>query len=210
MMANKVIVAQCAGAGSVVGCNYMDDAIIGIPGNEGWVEDGINASHMVGPHHMLFESNYSFNFDSDKTHGNSIYCPVFRNWLTGFRRPHENVLAGATHDDRVDIAGPLRCIGAEAYSYWMSFVGNVLGVPGAMDGFVYEVTGDAGWTHDAGIWILGWDDVAPFPYDPVVAQTAIRDGNYDYLSYEQRWITSAPAPLPDSLRNVHILLNRSR
>lgn len=199
MMANKVIVAQCAGAGSVVGYNYMDDAIIGITGNEGWVEDGINGSHMVGPHHMLFEGNYSFNFDSDKTHGNSIYHTVFRNWLTGFRRPHENALADATQDDRVDNAGPLRCIGAEAYSYWMSFVGNVLGVPGAMDGFVYEVTGDAGWTYEDGIWMLGWDDVTPFPYDPVVAQTAIRDGNYDYLNNEQRWITSAPAPLPDSL-----------
>ena len=54
------------------------------------MEVGLNASHMVGPHHVLFEGNYSFNFDSDKTHGNAIYHTVFRNHLRGippgFRR----------------------------------------------------------------------------------------------------------------------------
>ena len=47
---------------------------------------GINASHMAGPHHVLFEGNYSFNADSDYTHGNAIYLTFFRNWLSGQRR----------------------------------------------------------------------------------------------------------------------------
>ena len=54
--------------------------------NPTWVEVGLNASHMSGPHHVLFEGNYSQNFDSDYTHGNAIYMTVFRNWLSGQRR----------------------------------------------------------------------------------------------------------------------------
>ena len=50
-----------------------------------WIEVGLNASHMVGPHHVLFEGNYGFNWDSDKTHGNAIYHTIFRNHLA--RRP---------------------------------------------------------------------------------------------------------------------------
>src|SRR5262249_10574095 len=81
--ANKVMVARSAGAGSVVGYNYMDDGHIA--SSPRWVEVGLNASHMVGPHHVLFEGNWGFNFDSDHTHGNSVYLTVFRNWLTGQR-----------------------------------------------------------------------------------------------------------------------------
>jgi hypothetical protein len=198
MMADKVMVARCSGAGSVVGYNYMDDGFIG--GIAGWVEIGINASHMVGPHHVLFEGNYAFNFDSDKTHGSSIYHTVFRNWLTGFRRPFADPLnGGATQDDLSDAnTGPKRCAGAGAYSYWMSFVGNVLGAAGKMGGFIYDSTGPGG-MENATIWLLGWDDVSPYPYDPQVAATAVRDGNYDFVTDQQQWITSAPATLPDSL-----------
>jgi hypothetical protein len=78
----------------------------------------------------------------------------------------------------------------------MSFVGNVLGLPGEMGGFVDEVQGE--WYANAGIWLLGWDAEDPYPYDPQVAATAIRDGNYDYLNNEQRWLTSAPESLPYS------------
>ena len=55
MKANKMMVARSSGAGSVVGYNYTDDGYIGYDHN--WVEVGINGSHMVGPHHMLFEGN---------------------------------------------------------------------------------------------------------------------------------------------------------
>ncbi len=81
--ANKVMVARSAGAGSVVGYNYMDMSYINT--NGAWVETGINASHMVGSHHVLFEGNYGHNADSDNTHGNSIYHTFFRNQFA--RRP---------------------------------------------------------------------------------------------------------------------------
>jgi hypothetical protein len=83
MDANKVMVANSAGAGSVVGYNYMDDGHIG--SNPDWMEAGINASHMVGPHHVLFEGNYAFNAESDHTHGNSV-----AEWQTGYTQAIPN------------------------------------------------------------------------------------------------------------------------
>ena len=65
----------------MVAYNYADDSFDF--DNPKWVEVGLNASHMAGPHHVLFEGNYSQNFDSDYTHGNAIYLTVFRNWLSG-------------------------------------------------------------------------------------------------------------------------------
>ena len=38
---------------------------------------------MVGGHHILFEGNQSFNYDSDNTHGNAIAMTIFRNHLVG-------------------------------------------------------------------------------------------------------------------------------
>ena len=166
--ADKVMVARCSGAGSVVAYNYMDDGHIG--SNASWVEIGLNASHMVGPHHVLFEGNYAFNYDSDKTHGNSVYQTIFRNHLSGKRRSFND-------------GGPRRCAGATYYSYWMTYVGNVLGLAGQMSGFVYESTS----IDQPGVWLLGWDDWAPYPIDPQVKATAVRHGNFDYLTNAVAW-----------------------
>ena len=84
VQANKVMVARSSGAGSVVAYNYMDDGYHQ-RARRYWQEIGLNGSHMVGSHHMLFEGNYGFNMDSDTTHGNSIYHTFFRNYATGYR-----------------------------------------------------------------------------------------------------------------------------
>jgi hypothetical protein len=196
--ANKVMVARCAGAGSVFGYNYVDDGFINTVGS--WIEMGLNASHMVGPHHVLFEGNYGFNWDSDHTHGNSIYHTVFRNHLRGIRAPFTNPHNGQLIDDANQPGnGPRRCIGATGYSYWMSFIGNVLGAPGQMSGFTYDVTGPDGMETPA-IWLLGWDDGGPQPYDPQTAATAIRHGNFDYLTNSVHWDPSiSTQTLPNSL-----------
>lgn len=193
--ANKVMVARCAGAGSVFGYNCVDDGYINTIGD--WIEIGLNASHMVGPHHVLFEGNYGFNWDSDHTHGNSTYLTVFRNWLRGTRARFRNPLSGLIIDDTQD-TGPKRCIGATAYSSWMTFVGNVLGAPGEMGGWRYESTGPGAMGHPA-IWLLGWDDVSPQPYDSVTVATAIRDGNWDWVQSKQSWHNSNPVNLQNSL-----------
>lgn len=191
---NKLIVSRAAGAGSVVGYNYMDMSYINTYGS--WIEIGLNASHMVGSHHVLLEGNYSHNADSDKTHGNSIYLTFLRNYFRGVRARFENQAGGIIDDARQPENGPKRCAGAAAYSYWMSFVGNVLGAPGEMDGWRYESSS----MTVAAIWLLGWDDVAPYPADPMVARTALRHGNFDYVTNTVTWHPGvADHDLPNSL-----------
>ncbi len=183
--ANKVMVARSAGAGSVFGYNYVDNGYINT--NATWIEVGLNASHMVGSHHVLFEGNDGFNWDSDKTHGNAIYHTVFRNYLRGFRRDFEDT--STRH-------GPHRAAGATYYSYWHSFIGNVLGIPGKMAGWVYE----SGALTTPAIFKLGWDDWPPYPVDARVAATTVRHGNYDYLTNSVKWDPSFPErTLPTSL-----------
>jgi hypothetical protein len=193
--ANKLMVARSAGAGSVVGYNYMDMSYINA--NGAWIEVGLNASHMVGSHHVLFEGNYGQNADSDDTHGNSIYHTFFRNHLRGIRAPFDNQ-AGGKIDDAVQSRNrPKRCAGLMAYSYWMSFVGNVLGASGQMDGWEYETTYAS---RKPGIWMLGWDTVKPNPTDARVSVTSLRHGNFDYVTNTVKWdraITSRQ--LPNSL-----------
>ena len=196
LRANKLIVARSAGAGSVVGYNYMDMAYI--RRINGWIEVGLNASHRVGPHHVLFEGNYGHNADNDQTHGNSIYHTFFRNHLRCIRAPFANQKGGERIDDaKAWRSRPKRCIGQMAYSYWMSFLGNVLGARGQMQGWSYETTFRSG---KPGIWMLGWDGESPYPTDRRVAKTALRHGNFDYLTNRVKWDpTVAHRELPDSL-----------
>jgi hypothetical protein len=195
VQANKVIVVRSAGAGSVVAYNYMDDGYIG--GQEYWLEIGVNGSHMVGSHHMLFEGNHSFNMDSDDTHGNSIYHTFFRNYGSGYRARFKSI-RGIVVDDINNLPGgnrPLRGAGAMAYSYWMSWLGNVLGTSGHTNGWLYNTS-----RGSPGIWMLGWDSGSPYPTDANVANTAIRDGNFDYLTTSVTWASTNTAhTLPNSL-----------
>ena len=81
----------------------------------------------------------------------------------------------------------------------MNFAGNVLGAVGQMSGFTYDVTGPGGMDRPA-IWLLGWDDQSPQPYDPNVAATAIRHGNWDYLQNVVTWDpTNSNHTIPNSL-----------
>jgi hypothetical protein len=192
VQANKVIVFRAAGAGSVVGYNYMDDAhILTAPR---WQEVGLNASHMAGSHHVLFEGNESFNYDADCTHGNSIEQTVFRNHLTGVRRDYDDDPYG----------GNVRAAGLEYGAWWHSFVGNVLGLRGRMDGWEFEDAGTGGpapWRGGKFIWRLGydpghWDQAA----DPMVKETTIRHGNFDFLRGQVQWDPAiSERSLPPSL-----------
>jgi hypothetical protein len=199
VLTNKVIVDRSSGAGSVVAYNYMDDGYIN--GSDTWVEIGLNGSHMVGGHHVLFEGNQSFNADSDQTHGNSIYHTFFRNWLTAFRKPFTALDGTAVNDaTQGSTNGPLRAAGAHAYAYRFSFIGNVLGTAGQMNGWTYNCIASPNNIPSKCIWELGWMDITPQGYDPNVAATAIQDGNFDYLTNTINWATSDTAhTLPNSL-----------
>jgi len=94
-------------------------------------------------------------------------------------------------------------VGVQAYSYWMTFAGNVLGAAGQMSGWTYEPTGPDAMGKPS-IWLLGWDNLngngQNYPYEAALAPTVIRDGNWDWLQSKQSWHNNVvSATLPDSL-----------
>jgi hypothetical protein len=195
--ANKVMVARSSGTCSVVGYNYMDDGYIAT--TEGWIEIGLNASHMVGSHHVLFEGNQSFNIDSDDTHGNSTLHTYFRNYVTTVRSTFKSDYSGNTIDDTsTSNNGPKRAAGAMGYTYWMSYVGNVLGQSGlttSANGYVDDQT-TTNWGN--AIWLMGWNDTSPYTVDTQVSTTAVRDGNWDWFLGKQTWLTGTATTIPSS------------
>jgi hypothetical protein len=201
VLANKVMVSRAAGAGSVVAYNYMDMGFDS--GSDAWQEIGLNGSHYVGSHHMLFEGNRSFNMDSDETHGNSIYLTFFRNYTTGFRAPFTDYLNGVEVNDLVQQStnGPLRPAAVHAYAYGFNFIGNVLGLPGQMGNFIYgDVSnlGNGNWPPQ--IFMMGWNDLPNQVYDPTVISTGDIDGNFDFLTNQVNWAsTDMTHTLPNSL-----------
>jgi hypothetical protein len=196
--ANKVMVARAAGAGSVVGYNYMDMGLI--DSSEGWQEIGLNASHFTGPHHILFEGNYGHNADSDNTHGSSDYMTYFRNWLRGVRAPFVNPGTRHTVDDYAQGNGPGRAAGPMSYSYWFTFIGNVMGAQGKMSGWQYQ---NARLNTTFAIWGSGWGDGSFWNIDPQMFNMSfpghiIRNGNWDWVTSSQKW-DDAPFAIPNSL-----------
>jgi hypothetical protein len=187
---NKVMVSRAAGAGSVVAYNYVDNGLIAY--NLGWQEVGINGSHMTGSHHMLFEGNYSFNADGDATHGNQTYHTFYRNHLTGTRSLYLDI------DNR-------RCAGLAKGNWWMSFLGNVLGMPGPgwlLGQWTYEWHNPP-WANSGtgSVWELGYDDGNwSAAGDSRVLSTLIRHGNFDYLTNSVNWDpNTSERVLPNSL-----------
>jgi hypothetical protein len=199
---NKVITARSGGAGSVVAYNFMDDQFIN--GQEHWQEIGLNGSHAAGSHGMLFEGNQASNMDSDHTHGNSIYYTFFRNYATGARARFTDYISGVVIDDAANEPGgnrPLRAAGVMAYTYWMAFVGNVLGTPGvttAANGWVLNGSNHGDQTGN--IWLLGWIGQPPYKSDPNSATFTFRHGNYDFFDNSTQWDSgTSNHTLPNSL-----------
>jgi hypothetical protein len=190
---NKVMVMRASGGGNVIGYNYMDDGWI--DGQVGWVEVGLNASHMTTPHMELFEGNQSWNFDGDNTWGNAAYITVFRNHLTGKRRS-----AGPL---RLEDRQNRRAIGLMEGHLGYTFVGNVLGTadqdPSPSHAFAYDAPFP--WTDDpVSLWRLGYDpENWDAPPDPRVLGSVLRGGNFDYFTREVKWENVVSQPLPDSL-----------
>ena len=219
LLADKVIVARNAGAGSVIAYNYFDMQEC-VNCGDAWVEDGMGASHWLGSHHVLFEGNWTSNWDSDDTWGSAPYMTFFRNYASGFRSRFTDAVTSVVVDDANNLPGgngPLRAAGSAWYHYWQSFIGNVLGTPG-------KTTAANGWSHltttcgATGIYNLGWacgsvpngggDMEVSGQKSPVPAACVsgtgdpcpdINHGNYDYLANSVTWSPSiSDHTLPNS------------
>ena len=185
--ANKVMVMRASGGGNVVAYNYFDDGYIG--NFLGWMETGLNASHMTCPHFELFEGNQAFNIDGDDTWGGAVYNTFFRNHTTGKRRSFPDL-------------NSRRAIGLMYGHYFYSFVGNVLGTadqnPAPFSGFAYEDFYP--WEDDPiGLWRLGYTpEDWNAPPDPMVVDTVHRHANWDYATNSVHWEPGYDPTLPAS------------
>jgi hypothetical protein len=206
--ANKMIVMRASGGGNVVSYNYMEDGYG--DGYKDIPEVGLNATHYTTPHMELLEGNEAWNCDGDSYWGNSVAITLFRNHLTGERRD----VGGIGLQD----LNLRRVASLNAFQYDYNFLGNVLGsedmrlLPGQTR-FVYEATSpDAVRSADGTVtkvseddnvvpmWVLGYNsDDHGQPFDPKVAETTIRHGNFDYVSKQVVWDPSLPKSLPPSL-----------
>jgi hypothetical protein len=185
---NKVMVMRASGGGNVVAYNYFDNGHIG--NYLGWMETGLNASHLTCPHFELFEGNLAFNIDGDDTWGGAVYITYFRNHATGKRRSYADI------DSR-------RAIGLMYGHYYYSFVGNVLGTadenPAPYRSFTYEDVYP--WKPDpVGLWRLGYTPKDwNAPADARVISTTHRHGNFDYATGAVHWASGFEQTLPSSL-----------
>ena len=189
MNGNKVMVMRASGGGNVIGYNYFDNGYVGY--DRGWVETGINASHLTCPHFELFEGNQAFNADGDNTWGGAVYITYFRNHLTGKRRDFSD---GSNR----------RAAGLMYGHYYTSFVGNVLGTadqdPAPLSTFAYEdfYPWDVG--GEAVMWRLGYNpEDWSAPAEPRVISTVHRHANFDYVTNSIHWATGYEQTLPASL-----------
>jgi hypothetical protein len=173
----------------VIGYNYFDNGYIDY--DTGWMETGINASHLACPHFELFEGNQAFNADGDNTWGGAVDITFFRNHLTGKRRSFSDL-------------SNRRAIGLMPGHYYYSFVGNVLGTaaqdPAPYSGFTYEDVASP-WADDpVPMWKLGYNpENWNAPAEARVIDTVHRHANFDYVTKTIKYAAGYPQVLPSSL-----------
>jgi hypothetical protein len=182
------MVMRASGGGNVIAYNYFDNGYIG--NYLGWMETGLNASHMTCPHFELFEGNQAFNIDGDDTWGGAYTNTFFRNHATGKRRSYPDT------DSR-------RAIGLMYGHYDYNFVGNVLGTPDQSPAPYGAFTLEDLWPWGGDpvpMWRLGYTPKDwNAPADARVISTTHRHGNFEYATGTLRWEPGFEQDLPASL-----------
>jgi Right handed beta helix region len=183
-------------AGVVVAYNFTTDNQYTVAH---WMMAGLSGSHDAGTGMNLFEGNVSNAFLMDTYHGTGNLTTLFRNRLTGSE--------GAKTANTIPV-------NVMAYNRFVNVIGNVLGTPGHHQ--LYESSQAASATRgqpNRSIYVLGYSGVLEsaagrLPYDPLVAKSMLRWGNFDYATRQVRWnadevpsdiSTPLPRTLPPSL-----------
>jgi PKD repeat protein len=139
------------------------------------------ATHGIHTYMNLFEGNIGGKFASDYTHGSGSHTVALRNRFTG-------------DSNNPAVTSNKLCVDLEAWNYYTSFVGNVLGYPGMVGH--YEPTR---YVNDGktSVWKLGYScNSEGRPKDIKTKGTMIRHGNYDYVTKSTEW--------DDSIQNRNI------
>jgi hypothetical protein len=162
-------------SGSVFAYNYMIDMAYYL---STWMMGGIVGGHDAGTGMNLFEGNAGNQFAMDLYHGTGSFATLFRNQLTG-TEPGKTQWGNTTP------------INIWAFNRFVNVVGNVLGTPDYHR--IYEDSNAPGATRgwpERSIYVLGFSgsgEHQPLGYDPLVAATMLRWGNYDYVTGQTRW-----------------------
>jgi hypothetical protein len=237
---NKEIVMRATGGGNVIAYNYMDDSFGSTYPHS--PEAGINAGHYTTPHMELLEGNYSQNYSGDSYWGNSIYITAFRNWFSGLRAAHPPlntyvyVTPGGTCDLPYGDYSRRTAVDVQAYSYYHSFIGNVLGMsgqqlltnphpsqgcfPAAQTEFLEQLTTKTQWDLHSNSVIM-WE-FGPYQADvnrtgnwgfvDTTIDTQTRNGNWDWYTGALHWYgtggTTDGAATPVSIPNSFYLSSK--
>jgi hypothetical protein len=195
---NKEIVMRGTGGGNVVAYNYMDDAFgSGYPNQ---VEAGVNAGHFTTPHMELLEGNYSQNYKGDSFWGNSIYITVFRNWLSDLRAGAHQLATYSCYGDYYN----RDAVSIQAYSYYTSLVGNVLGMQAQAPKNEHDSCGNTTQAFNLQITSRAQDNQFPntganmwhigqlqtdqgWSFVDSTIDTQLRQGNWDWVTGAQHW-----------------------
>ena len=192
---NKPILMEAAGGGNVIAYNYADDPILGQQPT--WQEVAIDGSHCSHPFMTLIEGNWAPHIGAANTHGSASHLTFYRNHASTKAR----TVAHTSNTTAIQL---------DSGMLGMNVLGNVLSLPGANTR--YEPTPDPkkkdvyrwdtiGWPPPKAFMLGGWArDWQPQNFDPRVAATILRHGNFDYAGNAVRWDPKiARKDLPASL-----------
>jgi hypothetical protein len=208
---NKVDVMRASGGGNVFAYNYTDDAFGSTYPDS--PEAGANAGHYTTPHMELLEGNYSHNYKGDTYWGNSIYIAAFRNWFSALRAAHPPLKTYSIVTDCLHQYGDYTgrtAVDIQAYSFYHSLVGNVLGLngqklltePSGCDegpetAFTPQVTTTTEWNtaNDQNaviMWQIGTyqatvNSTGNWSFVNSTVNTQLRNGNWDWATGTQDW-----------------------
>jgi hypothetical protein len=190
------IIVSWSSSGNVISYNY---SINDSPGSQ--VLSQTLSNHSVHAFMNLWEGNTVPKFVSDVIWGSASHQTLFRNRISGYMKP--SAASGSTLWSNGNWP-----IGLEAWHRDFNIIGNVLGQAGVQNGYQAAAVADAalvGATHYndtcacctcgmgvAPIYVLGywnsWSAGAnPDKFDPLVAGTLLRWGNFDYFSAKTHW-----------------------
>ncbi len=180
---------SAGGGGNVVAYNYVGNGIKEHPvcGKYNHITPSGISIHGAHPIYNLFEGNVMNAFSSDFIWGSSSHGTIFRNRFIGYQP---------------DSVKQMRAISLGKYSRYYNIIGNILGTDEV--NFTYEIEGvdnDYCWYYPT-IYFLCYKDgdtCLTEQCDPLVKQTLIRHGNYDFANRDIIWNSSMSHTIPDSL-----------
>ncbi len=163
------VVFDMPDTGTVVAYNYVVNSAT--PNDNMWPSFWL---HSAMNDFELFEGNIAYGFDFDYFHGSHLNNTLFRNFSTGWESCANGQCGSVTHKDSYTMP-----VGYMAYNRYGNIIGNVLGTPGYHNSYQ---TNDMAFS----VYNLGNGNGA-LPYDPLVASTSLRWGNYDVVTGSVRW-----------------------